>query len=557
MTISNDGKKIASAFRKDSTVNGSWVSSKYGIELCDFDLSSGIISNPLILNTSTGDAVYGVAFSNNRKLLYANVIGSGSKLLQYNISLPTANLILASQYTVASAQYLFGAIQTGPDGKIYTPSTSTSILGAIQNSNGVGALCGYNPNVLNLNKNHYISMPNFLVDYLGAKLASQIQGDTSICNISSYYIKNNCGVDGDSIVWILHGNSVIISQIGDSITIKPTQTGTDTLISIQYATCGVVSDTLIIHTQTSGASINIGKDTTICNPNNLQLNAGAGFTNYLWSTTATTQNINVNTPGTYWVEVSDTSGCKSRDTIVVVQGNTKPNVNLGADKIVCPGKVIPLDAGAGYMNYNWFDNSNNQTNTAWLPGTYWVTVIDSCGNKSSDTIKVITDNSGAISLGSDTQLCDNETLTLDAGNGFISYLWQDGSTNQTYTVIDSGTYVVHVLTQDGCSYSDTIRIDDCIINVDDCEIGIPDAFSPNGDGMNDEFKVLGKCVDKITLVIYDRWGEKVFETTNPNQGWDGINKGKKFDNGVFAYYLRITTFKGTDFTYKGNISLIK
>jgi len=553
ITISSSAKKFVETYCNRNV-----------IFTADFNSSSGQISNYMTLTLpSKFNQVWQTAFSTNEKALYFTGLTNNynnTEVHQIDLTAGGASAILSTDVTlhISNKFEYYRAIQMASDGKIYISVVDTTFLSVIQNPNVLGAGCSFVKHGLDLSgKMGNASLPNFLVDNLSSKKASKIQGDTSICNISSYYIKNNCGVGGDSLVWLLNGNSTILSHQGDSITIKPIQAGNDTLISIQYAACGVVADTLIIHTQTNGVAINIGKDTTICNPNNLQLNAGSGFNNYLWSTNATTQNINVITPGTYWVEVTASSGCKSRDTIIVVQGNTKPNVNLGADKIVCLGKVIPMDAGAGYMNYTWSDNTHNQNFTAWLPGIYWVTVIDSCGNKSSDTIKVIADNSGTISLGSDTELCDNETLVLDAGNGFISYLWQDGSTNQTYTAIDTGTYAVHVLTQDGCSYSDTIRIDDCTIKIKDCEIGIPDAFSPNGDGMNDEFKILGKCIDKITLVIYDRWGEKVFETTNPTQGWDGTDKGKKFDNGVFAYYLKVTTYKGTEFTYKGNVSLIK
>ena len=405
-------------------------------------------------------------------------------------------------------------------------------------------------------------MPNFLVDYLSPKKASKIQGDTTICNASTFYIKNNCGIDGDSIVWQLHGSSTIVSTIDSAITIQPTHVGTDTLISLQYSSCGMVADTLLINTKTGGPSITLGNDTIVCNTVNLQLNAGVGYTNYFWNTNATSQSINVIAPGTYWVKVSGNNGCSSYDTIQVNQSNAKPPLNLGSDKIVCPSKIIPLNAGNGYMNYTWQDNSHNPTYTAWLPGNYWVTVKDSCGNSSSDSIKVIADYSGAISVGADTALCDNESLILNAGNGFINYTWQDGSHNQTYTATNAGAYSVKVTTADGCEYTDSIIVNkknDCnpSVTIADCEIGVPDAFSPNEDGLNDQLHVLGNCIDKIIFVVYDRWGEKVFETSNKTQGWDGIYKGKKMDNAVFAYYLKVTTFKGTEINLKGNVSLIR
>ncbi|TAL57928.1 MAG: gliding motility-associated C-terminal domain-containing protein, partial [Bacteroidetes bacterium] len=86
---------------------------------------------------------------------------------------------------------------------------------------------------------------------------------------------------------------------------------------------------------------------------------------------------------------------------------------------------------------------------------------------------------------------------------------------------------------------------------------IPNAFSPNGDGENDIFYVRGNCIKELTFIIYNRWGEKVFETTDPKICWDGIYKGKPLNTAVFVYYMEATLTNGEKINRKGNISLIK
>ena len=86
---------------------------------------------------------------------------------------------------------------------------------------------------------------------------------------------------------------------------------------------------------------------------------------------------------------------------------------------------------------------------------------------------------------------------------------------------------------------------------------VPTGFSPNGDGNNDILFVLGSDIEKFELNIYNRWGQRVFHTTDQANGWDGTFKGQKENNGVFAYSLVYTTFDKTEHSLKGNITLIR
>lgn len=85
----------------------------------------------------------------------------------------------------------------------------------------------------------------------------------------------------------------------------------------------------------------------------------------------------------------------------------------------------------------------------------------------------------------------------------------------------------------------------------------PNIFSPDQDGLNDLFLIRGPIhPDNFLLIIYSRWGEKVFEATDPNIGWDGSKNNKKFNSGVFAYIAKGTVWSGQEFELSGNITLL-
>ena len=111
-----------------------------------------------------------------------------------------------------------------------------------------------------------------------------------------------------------------------------------------------------------------------------------------------------------------------------------------------------------------------------------------------------------VDLGGDTTICGNIIIL----NAFVqngTYLWQDGSSGPEYTVSGPGVYSVEVV-KDHCSKSDTIVIDECPV-----KLWFPDAFTPNGDGLNDTFHPKGLGVEKFSMQIYDRWGVMVYETS--------------------------------------------
>jgi hypothetical protein len=217
------------------------------------------------------------------------------------------------------------------------------------------------------------------------------------------------------------------------------------------ATEGVCSriDTVVVSSYAS-PTINLGNDTCISGAA-VTLGVSGSYSTYLWSTGAPTATITANQPGTYWLRVATSNGCKASDTIVVSSSAT---INLGHDTCIKSGSQVMLLAGSGAASYIWSNAATTDTITVSQPGTYWVKVTSANGCKASDTIVISTNPS--VSLGHDT--CVRGPILLTAvSTGASSYLWNNNATTDTITV-NQGTYWVKVTGPNGCKAYDTIVI---------------------------------------------------------------------------------------------------
>jgi gliding motility-associated-like protein len=162
---------------------------------------------------------------------------------------------------------------------------------------------------------------------------------------------------------------------------------------------------------------------------------------------------------------------------------------------------------------------------------------------------------------SDTIIRFGECIKL-TGSGARTYQWRPNYNLYSTTTVPVVTVCPQQTTQyilDGwnssqCSSSDTINV----IVIDDCgEMYVPNAFSPNNDGSNDVLYVRGHCLETLTFMVFNRWGQKVFETTSKDIGWDGTFKGDLMNSGVFVYRLEGKDYKGKGYSMKGNVTLIR
>jgi len=191
------------------------------------------------------------------------------------------------------------------------------------------------------------------------------------------------------------------------------------------------------------------------------------------------------------------------------------------------------------------------------PGKYLVTLTQNFnGQAFKDSLWVTSFALPVISLVDTILLYSGASITLHAGGGFSEYLWSNGSSDSLITVGTQGSYRVRVMDNHCCTNADTTF-------VQVFKYTVPNAFTPNGDGINDLFQVNGlykNCT--FRMIIYDRWGQLLFESENVDKGWDGTYRGQACppDSYVWVVYIgfpdKDITNQG-DVVFKGTVILVK
>jgi len=263
---------------------------------------------------------------------------------------------------------------------------------------------------------------------------------------------------GDSVsLWVTFNQAYHWSTGETSQTIYVTQSGTYTCTVTNYITGCEVSSTPKMVTVHPTPVVNFGSGIEQCVGDLVTLNAGSGFSSYLWNDSTTAHSMIIDSNGTYSVVVHDAFGCIGGDTVSAVF-HPNPVVNLGADTSLC-GSSLLLSTGIGFNSYNWNNGlSFNPGYLATASGIYYVSVTDSNGCSDRDTIQVHIYALPSVNLGNDLSACGN-SITLNAGAGYSAYDWNNGAdTSQFFQVNTSGTYILKVSNPFGCFDTDTINV---------------------------------------------------------------------------------------------------
>lgn len=318
--------------------------------------------------------------------------------------------------------------------------------------------------------------------------------------------------------------------------------------------CGVFTDSAYIYFSVDDPLIST-TTSSICHQElPYTIIPGSDYDTQIWNTGDTTTNLTITEEGVY--VLTGYADCQSYvDSFIVDVIEQVPNPSpLPDDSLVCAeGWLLELQAAAGFDSYEWSNGDNTASVSITEPGTYWVTYSSVCDTY-TDTIEVFEDAYFSVypNLGNDTILCSilSEQLVLDAQADLPNYLWNTGETTATIVVATPGLYWV-TSTTECLERSDTILVTSCSF------IDVPNAFTPNGDGINDWLTVLcSDCEAFQSLVIYNRWGEQVFETNDYNIGWDGNWNNESQPLGSYAFVL--SYFDGGVLSYKkGHITLVR
>src|ERR1035437_1402390 len=375
-------------------------------------------------------------------------------------------------------------------------------------------------------------------------------GNTTLCSGGSVTLTASVtnGLGPFSYLWSPGG------QTTSAITVSPTVTTTYTVGVSALNGCSAGINTIVV-TVNPVLTVDLGNDTVIviCVDDSLLLDAGVTGAYYSWSTGATTQTIFVTTTGVYYVDVTNGIGCSASDTIKVVVYGTI-HLDPGPDTTVCG--CILLDAYvSGATSYQWCSGGTYPSKNVCITGVYCVTVSNGVCLV-SDTIRITVNQPPVVNLGSDATVTISSVL--NAGNTGASFLWNTGSTTQMITITSSGQYYVIVTDTNGCTGSDTINVSVLEENIN-AVVHIPEGFSPNGDGINDRFVIRGiENYPGNTIIIFNRWGNKLFQVSPYQNTWDGRSTtglsigGDQLPTGTYFYLLDLGNGSAI---YKGTIYL--
>lgn len=311
----------------------------------------------------------------------------------------------------------------------------------------------------------------------------ELGDDQVVCEDAIVYVRPKNIISGATYTW----NTL---QTGDSIRVLPP--GGQIIVTMNYQGC-TLTDTVNI-TMIPKPTIDLGKDTTICDPSPpLVLSAGVSGANvsYLWSNGSTDSTIIAKLSGTYWVEVRQ-GDCPVYDTITV----NYLEIKFPKDTTVCQNQVVVLDASQTLpATYSWQNGSTSPIFFVESAGIYWVDItMGNCSRR--DTIQVQMIAAPDLNLGQDTVICGNQPIVLTSGDS--TTVWSTGETGSSITVNATGTYSA-TIQSGGCTVTDEIKV--TYLNASVFDLGADQTICDQNNYVIDASQGLNSGIDQ-SLVSY-------------------------------------------------------
>lgn len=283
-----------------------------------------------------------------------------------------------------------------------------------------------------------------------------VSGNGSYCNSSPINVSATIGGTSASVFWS-GGSGTFSNSSALSTTYTPGvgETGSVTLLFSAVSGCG---DTISAPVQLTllslpAAQITASGPLAICNNNSVTLNASGG-SSYLWSTSATTQSITVNVPGTYIVAASNTCGTDTQSVVVSALPFPAAQITAGGPLSICSGDSVLLTASGG-DTYSWNNADTSAAVWATQPGNYIVTASNLCGSDTAQiNVSFLPGAAAAITASGPLSICSGDSLQLTASGG-SSYVWSTSATTSSIWITQTGTYTVSA---SGLCGSDTASV---------------------------------------------------------------------------------------------------
>ncbi len=298
------------------------------------------------------------------------------------------------------------------------------------------------------------------------------------------------------------------------------------------SSCGPKEDQLTVLDHPSFQEPNFPSDTTLCSGQTLQLDLAGLYSAQLWpdGTNATTFSTDVE--GAINVVVWNEENCEKQLTIMLNFVESEI-LDLGPDQYFCNAESATFMAPDGYVEYRWSNEESTQSLNLVEAGYYNLQVLDANGCNSEDEIYLGFREAPSPEIPTIETICEGQVKYIDPGY-FNQYLWSDGSTERILQLTQPGSYSLEVTDEFECST--TVQMEVSTL----CQVGIQvvNAFSPNGDGVNDVFRVITSSVEEFELTVHDRWGKTLFRSTSSTDGWDGDFNGEALPIGTYVWSLQ-------------------
>lgn len=456
--------------------------------------------------------------------------------------------IFASGGTTYSWAPTTGLSDPGIANPVATPNTTTKYYVTVSNPDGCSKLDSI---TITVNSLPIISKSN----------------DTTICKNSIVPLSANGGSSYEWTPSVSVSNPHIANPIATPLT--------NTTYQVKVTNADGCSQTASVNVTVNPVpAISISKDSTICNNATVRLVVNGG-SSYTWSPSSSLNNPAIATPlatplatTVYHVDIRDAYSCVYKDSVKITV--RKPaEFSVSPDNSVCANDSRQLSASGG-DTYVWspasFLDNPNASNPVAKPDasvTYSVTIKENTCNESATLftkLTVLPKPNVRVSKSNDIT-CSSPSANLSA-LGAQEYIWNPGTglsnpniSNPIATPVSNTLYTVTGKDANGCMGSDTVSVK--VTFNGNILYGLPNSFTPNGDGLNDCFGVqYWGQVDQLDFSIYNRFGQKVFYTTRSTDCWDGTFKGKAQNAGAFVYVIKAKTACG-NIDRKGVVILIR
>lgn len=297
--------------------------------------------------------------------------------------------------------------------------------------------------------------------------------------------------------------------------------------------------------------VDLGLNRMVCKSEPVILKAGKESDLVEWNNGMRVPSITVYPPGNYAVTVTGQNGCKVIDQVSI---DTFPVAQIfqSVDTVLCSGSSFELCAPVEFSNIIWNELYRQKSMLIQKAGLYRVSALDEHRCPANDAIMVSVKPLPEISIPSEIRTC-NPSFRLELSTPFQTYLWSDGSNLPYFDVTGWGTIHLTVTDFNLCSADKSIEI----LNGCEPHFYIPNAFTPNDDGLNDQIIPVVNNVESFRFEIYNRWGELMFATSEPGKGWDGKQRNGHALTDTYVYKLHYVNFDHIAQVSEGNFTLLR